>query len=173
MRRSARPLELVLLLACLLAALDVLAGPSFAYDHASFAYDQGEQPVQSSSCAAAAGLDPECTAAGLGDDLVRFDPQWASRQLAGQNLPGSTGWATTPGGRTLSVHAAERTFLGGPGRAPINPGLIDDILGQGTRISYRGVNDTIRIGAPNLCGRCYVVVDAQNVHHIVTVMVPK
>jgi RHS repeat-associated protein len=113
------------------------------------------------------------TAAGLSDDIVRFDPQWASRQLAGQNLPGSSGWATTPGGRTLSVHAAERTFLGGPGRAPIDPGLIDDILGHGTQVVYQGVNDTIRIGAPSLCGRCYVVVDAQNVNHIITVMVPK
>jgi len=131
----------------------------------------GKEVLQAGSTLAARAAPN--TAAGLGDDLVRFDPQWASRQLAGQNLPGSTGWATTPGGRTLSVHAAERTFLGGPGRAPINPGLIDDILAQGTRVSYRGLNDTIRIGAPNLCGRCYVVVDAQNVNHIVTVMVPK
>lgn len=135
-------------------------------------YDDRALPASALARPRGQGLAPN-TAAGLGDDLVRFDPQWASRQLAGQNLPGSTGWATTPGGRTLSVHAAERTFLGGPGRAPIAPGLIDDILAQGTRVSYRGLNDTIRIGAPNLCGRCYVVVDAQNVNHIVTVMVPK
>lgn len=104
---------------------------------------------------------------------MRYDPEWASRQLAGQNFPGSTGYATTPGGRTLSAHAAERAFLGGPDRAPIDAGLIDDILTQGTRVAYRGANDTIRIAAPNLCGRCYVAVDAQNANHIVTVMVPK
>jgi hypothetical protein len=107
------------------------------------------------------------------DDLVRFDPEWASRQIAGQNLPGSTGYATTPGGNTLSVHAAERTFLGGPGRAPIEPSLIDDILSQGTRVTYRGINDTVKVSAPNLCGKCYVVVDAQTGTHVVTVMVPK
>ena len=112
-------------------------------------------------------------AANTVDDLVRFDPEWASRQIAGQNLPGSTGYATTPGGNTLSVHAAERTFLGGPGRAPIEPSLIDDILLQGTRVTYRGINDTVKVSAPNLCGRCYVVVDAQTGTHVVTVMVPK
>lgn len=113
------------------------------------------------------------SAAGAADDIVRYEPPWASRQFAGQNLPGSTGWATTPGGRTLSAHAAERTFVGGPGRVPINPGLIDDILAERTRVAYRGANDTIKIGAPNVCGRCYVVVDAQNINHIVTVMVSK
>ena len=114
-----------------------------------------------------------CVATNTADDLVRFDPEWASRQIAGQNLPGSTGYATTPGGNTLSVHAAERTFLGGPGRAPIEPSLIDDILSQGTRVTYRGINDTVKVSAPNLCGKCYVVVDAQTGTHVVTVMVPK
>ena len=117
------------------------------------------------------GVSPR--SAGLADDIVRYDPQWASRQLAGQNAPGSAGWAMTPAGRTLSAHAAERTYLGGPGRAPIHPGLIDDILTYGTRTTYRGANDTIRVSAPQLCGRCYVVVDAQNPTHIVTVLVPK
>ncbi len=105
--------------------------------------------------------------------MVRFDPEFASRQIAGQNLPGSAGYATTPGGNTLSVHAAERTFIGGPGRAPIDPALIDDILQQGTRTAYRGLNDTVKVSAPNLCGKCCVVLDAQTGKHVVTVMVPK
>lgn len=46
------------------------------------------------------------------DDLVRFDPEWASRQIAGQNLPGSTGYATTPGGNTLSERAKVNRVLG-------------------------------------------------------------
>lgn len=133
----------------------------------------GAGALTSRAAARAAAARSAPRAADAATDIVRYDPQWASRQLAGQNLPGSTGWATTPGGRTLTAHAAERTFVGGPGRAPIDPGLIDDILTQGTRTAYRGANDTIRISAPHLCGRCYVVVDAQNVNHIVTVMVPK
>ncbi|HEY3142122.1 MAG TPA: hypothetical protein VGJ86_13385 [Acidimicrobiales bacterium] len=105
--------------------------------------------------------------------IVRYDPELASRQLAGQNLPGSTGYATTPGGRTLSAHAAERTFLGGPGRAPVDPALVDDILTQGTKVGFDPIRDTIKVSAPDLCGRCYVVVDAQTGQHVVTVMVPK
>mgnify|MGYP000297032517 CR=1 FL=1 len=107
------------------------------------------------------------------DDLVRFDPEFASHQIAGQNLPGSAGCATTPGGSTLSVHAAERTLIGGPGRSPIDPALIDDILQQSTRTAYRGLNDTVKVSAPNLCGKCCVVLDAQTGKHVVTVMVPK
>jgi RHS repeat-associated protein len=112
-------------------------------------------------------------AAATSTDVVRFDPEWASRQIAGEDLPGSSGYATTPAGNTLSVHAAERAFLGGPGRAPIDPRLIDDILEQGTRVAYRGANDTVKVSAPNLCGKCYVVVDAQTGSHVITVMVPK
>jgi hypothetical protein len=129
---------------------------------------------------ASAGLERNPEHAGVAtnsvDDassIVRYDPQWASRQLAGQNLPSSTGYATTPGGRTFSAHAAERTFVGGPGRAPVDPGLVDDILNQGTRVGFDPIRDTIKVSAPNLCGRCYVVVDAQTGQHVVTVMVPK
>ena len=106
-------------------------------------------------------------------DVVPFDPELASRQIAGQNLPGSSGFAVTPGGRTLSVHAAERTFIGGPGRAPVEIGLVDDILNTGTRVSYDAARNTIRVGAPDLCGRCFVVVSADNPNHVVTVVVPK
>lgn len=124
--------------------------------------------VHSSTTPLAGGVATEA-----GTDLVPYDPEWASRQIAGQNLPGSSGYATTPGGNTLSAHAAKRTFLGGPGRAPVDPALIDDILDQGTRTGYRGLNDTVKVSAPNLCGKCYVVVDAQTGQHVVTVMVPK
>lgn len=39
-----------------------------------------------------------------GADLVRYDPEFASRQIL--NQPGASGYAETPGGRTVSVHAA-------------------------------------------------------------------
>lgn len=108
-----------------------------------------------------------------GGDLVPFDPEWASRQVAGQNFPGATGYATTPGGRTLSVHGAERIYLGAPGRNPVDSALVDSILDTGTRVGYRPGNATVRVSAPNLCGRCYVVVDADTGTHVVTVMIPK
>lgn len=64
-------------------------------------------------------------------------------------------------------------MIGGPGRAPIDPALIDDILQQSTRTAYRGLNDTVKVSAPNLCGKCCVVLDAQTGKQVVTVMVPK
>ena len=111
--------------------------------------------------------------AARGGDLVPFDPEWASRQIAGQNFPGATGYASTLGGRTLSVHGAERIYLGAPGRNPVDPALVDSILDTGTRVGYRPGNATVKVSAPDLCGRCYVVVDADTGTHVVTVMIPK
>jgi RHS repeat-associated protein len=107
-------------------------------------------------------------------DLLPYDPEWASRQVAGQNWPGATGYATTPGGRTLSVHAAERIILGGPGRSSGVPlGYIDQILDTGSTARYDPFRQSIQVRAPNLPGRPFVVVDSAVGTHIVTVMVPK
>lgn len=117
--------------------------------------------------------DPLGLAPCPGTSLVRFDPGFASRSIAGQHL-NPAGWATTPAGRTLSVHAAERAFFGAPGRPPLpSLSVIDDLLDHGTKVSYDGVRDTITVMSPHLPGRPFVVVSAENVRHVVTVMVPK
>jgi RHS repeat-associated protein len=105
-------------------------------------------------------------------DLVPYDPQWASRQLLDQNFPGSSGYAVTPEGRTISAHAAERIALGGPGRPPTSMATVDQILNTGTSIRYDPIRDTIQVRAPGMPGRPYVVVNNTG-QHIVTVMVPK
>ncbi len=94
-----------------------------------------------------------------GKRLVRFDPQWASRQFAGQNLTGSTGQADIWRQHVERAERNERSW-GRQVSAPINPSLIDDILSEGTRTTYRAINDTVKVGAPNLCGKWYIVVDA-------------
>jgi hypothetical protein len=105
---------------------------------------------------------------------VPYDPQWASRQFVGQNLPGSSGYAVTPGGRTLSAHAAERVAVGGGGRpAGVPLEYVDEILDTGSKLRYDPMRQSIQVQAPQLPGRPYVVVDSETGQHVVTAMVPK
>ena len=113
-----------------------------------------------------------CVATEAGTDLVRYDPEWASRQMLGQNTPGSSGYGATPGGRTVSAHAAERISVGGPGRPPTSLSTVDEILDTGTSVRYDPIRDSIQVRAPQMPGRPYVVVDSSGTH-IVTAMVPK
>lgn len=107
-----------------------------------------------------------------GTDLARYDPERASRQLLDQNTPGSSGYGVTPGGRTVSAHAAERISVGGPGRPPTSLSTVDEILDTGTSVRYDPIRDSIQVRAPQMPGKPYVVVDSSGTH-IVTVMVPK
>jgi hypothetical protein len=113
-----------------------------------------------------------CVATEAGTDLVRYDPEWASRQMLDQNTPGSSGYGVTPGGRTVSAHAAERISVGGPGRPPTSLSTVDEILDTGTSVRYDPIRDSIQVRAPQMPGKPYVVVDSSGTH-IVTVMVPK
>ncbi len=122
-----------------------------------------------SGCCVAPQITP---ATGSGTDVVRYDPEWASRQLLGQNTPGSTGYAVTPGGRTVSAHGAERVSAEGPGRPPTYLPTVDEILDTGTSIRFDPVRDSIQVRAPQIPGKPYVVVDSGG-SHVVTVMVPK
>ncbi|MGL5861544.1 MAG: hypothetical protein ACRCY9_09860 [Phycicoccus sp.] len=96
--------------------------------------------------------------------LVRYDPMAASRNLLGQI---GKGYAVTPGGRTVSAHAAERIALGGPGRPPTTLGRVDDILNNPTGMKYDPVRDTVKV----MQGKDFVVVSGTGPQHIVTVMV--
>ncbi len=88
----------------------------------------------------------------------------ASRNLLGQV---GKGYAVTPGGRTVSAHAAQRIVLGGPGRPPTTLARVDDILNNPTGIKYDPVRDTVKV----MQGRDFVVVSGTGRQHIVTVMV--
>ncbi len=105
--------------------------------------------------------------------LARYDPEYASRSILGQDFPGATGYGATPGGRTVSVHAAEQITYGAPGRPPTSLQYVDEILDTGTMVRYDPIRDTIRVTATQLPGRPFVVVSGSNPNHIVTAMVPK
>jgi len=96
--------------------------------------------------------------------LVRYDPMAASRNILGQV---GEGYARTPGGRTISAHAAERIAYGAPGRSPTTLAQVDDILNNPTRFVYRSSNDTVRVYQ----GKDWVVVSGTGPQHIVTVMI--
>jgi len=99
-------------------------------------------------------------------NLVPYSPEAASRNLVGQV---GDGFATTPGGRTVSAHAADRIVNGAAGRAPTTLSRIDDILDNPTVKRYDPLRDTVRVSQ----GQAFVVVRGSGpVQHIVTVMVP-
>ncbi len=98
-------------------------------------------------------------------ELVLYSPQGASRNLLSQ---AGEGYATTPGGRAVSAHAADRIVNGGPGRSPTTLTRVDDILDNPTGLRYDPVRDTVRVSQ----GKDFVVVSGMGPgQHIVTVMV--
>lgn len=96
--------------------------------------------------------------------LVKYDPMADSRTLLVQV---GSGYAVTPGGRTISAHAAQRIALGGPGRPPTTLARVDDILSNPTATRYNPIRDTVRVSQ----GNDFVVVSGTGPQHIVTVMV--
>jgi len=91
-----------------------------------------------------------------GGAIVRYDPMFAAQQLLGQ-LP------VTPGGRTITVHAAERMTSPPKGRAAMSVAEVDQVLDTGTRIrkvSPHSQGDTITVQHPGMPGRPQVVVDS-------------
>ncbi len=99
--------------------------------------------------------------------MVPYSPQAASRNLLGQ---AGEGFATTPGGRTVSAHAADRIVNGAAGRGPTALSRVDDILDSPTALRYDPLRDTVRVSQG---GKSFVVVRGSGSgQHIVTVMVP-
>lgn len=95
--------------------------------------------------------------------LVRYDPEFASRNLLGQL---GEGYARTPSSYTVSAHAAERIVYGAPGRSPTTLGRVDDILNNPTRSVMRP-DGSIRV----FQGKDWVAVRGSGPIHIITVMV--
>ncbi|WP_431981737.1 DUF6531 domain-containing protein [Streptomyces qinglanensis] len=107
--------------------------------------------------------------AGNGKEVTPYNRTFANRQKLGVHVPD----LTTPKGRTLSSHAAERVAGTGPGRPPTTLNAIDYILDKGNKVKYDPARQTIQVRAMKLPGKPFVVVSSTNPNHIVTVMIPK
>ena len=92
---------------------------------------------------------------------------FASRNLLNQL---GDGYGTTPAGRTVSAHAADRIVNGAAGRPPTTLTAVDEFLDSGTRMKYDAMRDTVKVEGG---GKPYAVVSGTgNPQHIVTVMFP-
>lgn len=100
---------------------------------------------------------------------VPYNNNWAFRQQENMHIPS----LTTPRGRTLSNHAAERVAGSGPGRLPTTLNALDYILENGNKVKYDAVRDTIQVRATQLPGKSFVVISGSDPNHIVTAMMPK
>lgn len=96
---------------------------------------------------------------------VVFDGEFATQQLLGTT--------TTPGGRQIMFHAADRMVNPPAGRVAMTPAQIDEVLDGATRVvkrSYNPMGDTLTIRNANMPGRPEVVVDAATGTRVITVI---
>lgn len=101
---------------------------------------------------------------------VVYDPDFAAQQM----LKSKTN--ITPGGRTITLHPAERMVTPPPGRVPTSIAELDDFLDTATqirKISQHPLGDTITLRNANSPSIKEVVVDAGTGKRIITVITPK
>ncbi|MDQ1250364.1 MAG: hypothetical protein QG597_4743, partial [Actinomycetota bacterium] len=102
----------------------------------------------------------------VGKELVPYSSEFASRNLLNQL---GEGYGRTPGGRTLSAHAADRVVNGAPGRAPTTLERVDEVLDNPTKLRYDPARDAVRVSQK----RAFVVASGTGPgQHVVTVMIP-
>jgi RHS repeat-associated protein len=98
--------------------------------------------------------------------LVKYDGTFAAQQILGEE-------PTTPGGRSIGPHAAERMVKPPPGRAPMTKSEIDQVLDTGTlikKVTPHPEGDTVTVQHPGLPGKPQVVVDAATGKRVITVI---
>ncbi|MFW1801757.1 RHS repeat-associated core domain-containing protein [Acinetobacter nematophilus] len=103
-----------------------------------------------------------------GASPILWDGAYATRQILGTT--------TTPAGRSINFHAAERMVYPPKGRIPMSPKEIDAVLDGATNIrkmTYNIYGDTLTIQNKNMLGSPQVVVDAQTGNRIITVINPR
>lgn len=103
-----------------------------------------------------------------GGPLILFDGEYATRQLLGTT--------TTPGGRQINFHAADRMVNSPAGRAHMSPGEVDQVLDGATRIvkrSFHPQGNTLTIENANMPGRPRVIVDEATGSRVITVINPR
>ena len=84
--------------------------------------------------------------------------------------------ATTPGGRIITEHAAERMATPPAGRAPMDATQVDQVLDGATNIrkmSPHPRGDTLTVQNKNMPGKPQVVIDAATGTRVITVINPK
>ncbi|MEP0068937.1 RHS repeat-associated core domain-containing protein [Pyruvatibacter sp.] len=99
---------------------------------------------------------------------VRFDSDFATKQLLGTT--------TTPSGRKISFHAADRMVNPPRGRSAMSPSQVDSVLDGATNVrrrTHHAQGDTLTIQNRNMPGNPQVVVDAETGRRVVTVVNPK
>ena len=100
--------------------------------------------------------------------LVPFNGRAATETLLGTS--------TTPSGRLINFHAAERMVDPPKGRLPMSPHEVDQVLDGATRVvrrSYHPQGETLTIENSNMAGGPRVVVDEATGQRIITVINPK
>lgn len=97
-----------------------------------------------------------------------FDGALATRQILGT--------ATTPAGRQIMFHAADRMVNPPSGRAPMSPAQVDQVLDGATSVvkrQYHPLGGTLTIENANMPGRPRVIVDEATGQRIITVINPR
>jgi hypothetical protein len=102
--------------------------------------------------------------------LVKYDPDFAAQQIL--NSPTNV----TPGGRTVTAHAAERMVTPPAGRSPTTMAEVDQFLDTATlvrKVTHHPLGDTLTLRNANAPRIKEVVVDAATGKRIITVITPK
>lgn len=108
--------------------------------------------------------------AGASTALAKYDADFAAQQI----LKSTTN--VTQGGRTISVHAAERMMTPPVGRGPTTMAEVDHFLDTATqvrKISPHPLGDTLTLRNANAPRVKEVVVDAATGQRVITVITPK
>ncbi|MGE6783704.1 hypothetical protein ACQKGL_14400 [Ensifer adhaerens] len=122
-----------------------------------------------------AGVSPTVRSAAEAKSLVLFDEDFAQRQ-SDYVVRRLLGTPTTPNGRQITIHAADRMVNPPPGRAIMSPDEVDSVLDGATRIVGRAdhpLGSTLKVENRNMLGRPQVVVDEKTGKRAVTVINPK
>jgi RHS repeat-associated protein len=129
------------------------------------------QPQQPHKTNTDTPLQPRTTdATKSGTSLVPYDENFAAAQILGR--PSNV----TPGGRTITPHAAEQMTMPPGGRVVADVGLVDTVLDKATqikKISPHPLGTTVQVRHPGLPGGPSVVVDAETGTRVVTVIAPR
>jgi hypothetical protein len=99
---------------------------------------------------------------------VAFDGAFATQQLLGTT--------TTPAGRQITSHAADRMVNPPKGRIPMSPADIDGVLDGATKVvkrNYHPEGNTLTIENQNMPGRPRVIVDEATGQRVITVINPR
>jgi hypothetical protein len=149
-------------------AAEAVSGATLPGAGASVVFAAKAVDVVGDTIKAARGTGANTTANPASRAVVVFDGEFATKQLLGTS--------TTPGGRTINFHAADRMVNPPAGRLPMSPAEIDQVLDGATSIvkrNYHPEGNTLTIQNANLPGKPRVIVDEATGSRVITVINPK